>query len=169
LTVVGGAPAVAAVARIVADRLEHYVQRGVFRGSSRVRLRGGVASFRVVWHGGRTYEVVADAVRRTLRLTGALPAVPARSEMDRELRRFVASRQFPDRPAHRRIDPAKVRARCANRAGEVSIAFEVLDEDWDYAVRKLVHLVDEIFQIFLCDGRWYEYRTEHLGVDADRD
>jgi hypothetical protein len=163
------APSTARVAEILGDRLERYVERGVFRGSSRVRLRGGVASFRVVWHGGRTYEVLADAARRTLRLTGALPAVAARSEMDRELRRFVASRQSPERSEHRRIDPAKVRARCANRAGEVSITLEVLDGDWEYAARTIVHLVDEIFQIFLFDGRWYEYRIEHLGLNPDRE
>jgi hypothetical protein len=46
---------------------------------------------------------------------------------------------------------------------------ENLDGDWDYAARQIVHLVDEIFQIFLLDGRWYEYRIEHLGLDPDRE
>jgi hypothetical protein len=159
----------AQVAEILGDRLERYAERGVFRGTSGVRLRGAAASFRVIWHRGRTYEVVADADRGTLRVTGVLPAVAARSEMDRELRRFVASRQAPGRLEHRRIDPAKVRARSRNRAGEVSILFDVLDGDWDYATLKIVHLIDEIFLVFLADGRWYEYRVEHLGFDPDRE
>ena len=40
--------------------------------------------------------------------------------------------------------------------------------EYEYATRKLIHLVHEIFLGFLIDAGYYEYMVEHLGLDPDR-
>ncbi len=95
-----------------------------------------------------------------------LPEVPYPSEMDRELRRFVAGRASHDPPAHRRIDPARVSCRCRNRGGKVSIEVRCLDGDVEYAASKAVKLVNEIFLNFLA-GPYDGYMIEHFGAPEE--
>ena len=50
----------------------------------------------------------------------------------------------------------------------VSIGISIRDQDFEYATRKLIHTVHEIFLVFLREGPYYEYMVEHLGLDPDR-
>jgi hypothetical protein len=43
-----------------------------------------------------------------------------------------------------------------------------MDADFDYATRKMIHTVHEIFMVFLVDGSYFEYMVEQLGLDPDR-
>ena len=120
------------------------------------------------WHRDQLFELVVDAQKRTLRFPLVLPAVPVQSEMYRELRAFVAERQGESVPEHRRIDPAKSAVQVGNRGGTVSITLTAVDEDYDYATRKLVNLVHEIYLVFLYDGLYYDYLVETFDLDPDR-
>lgn len=122
----------------------------------------------MVWHYDRPFEIRLDVPGKTLRFAEVLPGVPARSAMYRELRAFLKSRQSPETPEHRRVNPAKARVTLSNPRGAVSLKLTVKDGDFDYAARKIIHLVHEIFMVFLVDGPYYEYMVEQLGLDPDR-
>jgi len=122
----------------------------------------------MVWHYDRPFELSFDASARTLKFPAVLPGVPARSPMYRELRVFLKSRQSDDLPDHRRVNPAKARIASANRRGAVSLTLTVKDGDFEYATRKMIQIVHEIFMIFLVDGPYYEYMVDQLGLDPDR-
>lgn len=153
---------------LVAGILEGYAARAVFRGFSRGSVRGTRSTFKMLWHRDRLFELTLDASRNTLRIPQVLPEVPADSSMYTEFREFVQSRFSDELPEHRRIDSSKVRAQCGNRSGDVSLTLTVLDADFDYAIRKLIHLVHEVYMDFLFDARYYEYMIEKFDLDPDR-
>jgi len=152
----------------VTEILQTYADRGVFRGFSAGAASASKASFRMVWHHDRTFEMLFDSRRRTMRFPVVLPGVPAGSAMYREFREYLHSRQASDLPEHRRVDPARALLRCNNRDGAVSVAITSLDGDFEYTTRKLIHTVHEIFLGFLHDGPYYEYLVEQFGLDPDR-
>ncbi len=152
---------------LVGGILENYANRGFFRGFSRGPVRGGKAFFKILWHRDRVFELILDTNKRSLRFPVVLPQVPADSSMYRELRDFVASRQSADVPEHRRIDPAKARIAAANRAGNISLTLKLADTDYEYATRKFINLVHEIFMVFLLDGPYFEYMVEVFDLDPD--
>lgn len=153
---------------LVGGILETYAARAVFRGFSHGPVRGGRAIFRMLWHRDRLFELLLDVPRKTLRFPVVLPEVPANSPMYREFREFVESRFSDNLPEHRRIDAKKASIRCGNRGGSVSLTLTALDGDFDYGVRKLIHLVHEVYMDFLLDGRYYEYMVEKFDLDPDR-
>ena len=122
----------------------------------------------MIWHYDRPYEMWLDVGKKTLQFPAVLPGVPVRSPMYRELKAFLKVRQTAEMPEHRRVNPAKARLTPANKRGMVSIALTVKDDDFDYAARKIIQIVHEIFLIFLGDGPYFEYLVEHLGLDEDR-
>jgi len=152
----------------VAETLENYARRGVFRGFSRGPVSKDKAAFRMVWHRDRVFELVFDFHRNTMRFPVVLPNLPADSAMYSELKRFIKSRQSDAVPAHRRIDTRKAQVSSYNRNGNVSLALTVVDGDIEYCARKLINLVHEIFMVFLIDGSYYEYMVETFDLDPDR-
>jgi hypothetical protein len=121
-----------------------------------------------MWHHDRFYELVMDAAKGTLRFPSLLPGVPPDSELNANFKAFVEEKHSAELPEHRRIDPARAQAKCVNRNGSVSVTLTVLNGDFEYGTRKLIHLVDETFKNFLCDGPYYEYLVEELGLDPDK-
>jgi hypothetical protein len=156
----------AAGGTVAGDLLQEYADRGIFRGFSRGVERNGRTVYKVVWHRDRPLDVVVDTRQHRVSCPLLLPQAPADSEMYRALREFVRSRQDADLPEHRRIDPGKARAVCANRGGDVSLALKILDGDYEYGVRKFVHLVHEIFVAFLSE--YLDYQVEVFELDPDR-
>jgi hypothetical protein len=152
----------------VEQLLESYAQRGVFKGFSRIPTRDGSCLFRFVWHRNEIFELLVDLKSGTLRFPVLLRAVTARSEMDRELKQFVASRHSEELPEHRRINADRAQATCRNNRGDVALTIKVLDGDYEYAARKSIHLVHEVFMTFLLDGRYYDYVVETFGLDPDQ-
>jgi hypothetical protein len=147
--------------------LEGYAERGVFRGFSRGPGSNRKASFRLLWHRDRLFELILDIDKQTLRFPLVLPHVDPKSTMYRNFKDFVKSRQSEELPEHRRIEAGKARVRSLNRGGSVSLTLEVQDGDYEYGARKLIHLVHEIYLAFLVDGPYYEYMVETLGLDPD--
>jgi hypothetical protein len=156
------------VVPLVTGILEGYAAKAVFRGFSAHPGAKGQASYRMIWHHDRPFEMLLDAGRKTLDFPEVLPGVPARSPMYRELKAFLKVRQSEEMPEHRRVNPAKARLASGNKHGTVSVTVTVKDGDFDYATRKIIHIVHEIFLIFLVDGSYFEYMVEHLGLDEDR-
>jgi hypothetical protein len=155
-------------AAVVTAVLEGYAEKAVFRGFGAHPKRGGKTTYTMVWHHDREFELLLDVPAKTLQFAAVLLGVPVRSPMYRELRAFVKSRTAGELPAHRSVDPAKARIALANVRGAVSLTLTVKDGDFDYATRKLIQIVHEIFMVFLVDGPYFEYMVEHLGLDPDR-
>jgi hypothetical protein len=153
---------------VVTGVLEGYAEKAVFRGFSAHPGVKGQATYRMVWHHDRPFEMVLDAGAKTLQFPEVLPGVPARSPMYHELQGFIRERQSGEMPEHRSVNPRKARLALANKRGIVSVRAIVKDGDFDYATRKIIQMVHEIFLIFLVDGSYYEYMVEHLGLDPDR-
>jgi hypothetical protein len=155
-------------ADLVAAILETYADRGVFRGFSKAAAGAGKAAFKMLWHRDRLFELILDVPKKTLRLPLVLPEVPASSSMYREFQEWVESLHSEDLLEHRRIDRKKAHLRCGNRGGNVSLALTVIDGDYEYGTRKLIHAVHETYLTFLADGRYYEYLVETFDLDPDR-
>jgi hypothetical protein len=155
-------------ADVVGDTLQDYASRGVFRGFSRGRARGAKTSYRLTWHYDRTFELVLDRKRRTLRFPSLLSDLPDGRALYGELLGFLRSRLSQELPEHRRIDGARAKVRSYRRAGNMSLTLEVKDGDYEYGTRRLIRLVQEIFLDFLREGAGHEYLVESfdLGPDA---
>lgn len=147
--------------------LRGYVERGVFRSLGPGIPRGTQTAFTIVWHHGRTFRLLVDRAARTVSFPAVLPAIPARSSMLGELRRFTRQFTSTELPRHRRVDPAKGRLRLASRRAGVSLSLTVVRGEWEYCTRRLVHIAHEIYMVFLPDGPYQDYRVEKLGLDPD--
>jgi hypothetical protein len=152
----------------VAAILDDYAARGVFRGFSAAPPNDGKTLFRMLWHHDRQFELVLDTRKKTLCFPSLLPAVPANSAMHRDLKNFIEFQHSEELPDHRRVTAAKARLRIGNRRGNVSLTIDVNDGDFEYAVRKLIHTVHEVFLTFLVEGPYYEYMVAHLGLEQDK-
>ena len=145
--------------------LQGYADRGVFRGFSRGPVRNGKAAYKMVWHRDRTFDLAVDTRRHTIHCPLVLPQLPADSAIYAKLKAFLKSRQAEDVPDHRRIDGRKARVACANRGGNVSLTMTLVDHDYEYGVRKFIHLVHEVFMVFLTEH--FEYQVEAFDLDPD--
>src|SRR5215470_1816605 len=134
--------------RVVRSVLETYAERGVFRSFSQVAS----SEFQFHWLWNHPFRMTFDEQRASLTFSRLLPGIPAGSDIDAGLRAFVQSCQSPERPEHRRIDPARVAVRYTNRRGCASIRFRVTGGDYEYGTRKAIHLVNEMFVSFLGAG-----------------
>lgn len=157
-----------ATVALVTGILEGYAEKAVFRGFSAHPRGQGKAKYRMVWHHDRPFELLLDVHGKTLRFPVVLPGVPARSPMYRELQAFLKMRQSAETPEHRRVNPTKARLALTNQRGVVALKLTVKDADFEYATRKMIQVVHEIFMVFLVDGPYYEYMVEQLGLDPDR-
>jgi hypothetical protein len=157
-----------ATVALVTEILEGYAEKAVFRGFSSHPQGSGKATYRMVWHHDRPFDLLLDVPRKTLRFPAVLPGVPARSPMYRELQHFLKVRQTDAMPEHRRVNPTKASMTLRNQRGAVAVKLTVKGGDFEYATRKMIHMVHEIFMVFLVDGPYYEYMVEQLGLDPDR-
>jgi hypothetical protein len=151
---------------IVLAAFQHYAARGSFR-SLTASVVGSRTEFRFTWLRDVAFRVVFDPARRTLTFAGMLPAIGARSEMDRSLRAFVRRHTSHEVPEHRRADPRRVAVKVVNRGGAASLVFTLITSDVDYGVRKAVHLAYDVLQDFLSDGRYVEYCVEHFNLNPE--
>jgi hypothetical protein len=154
--------------RIVTQILEGYATNGVLRGFNVIYQTHTTAKYRIVWHYDRTLHLTLNVPKRTLQLRTIFPEQPLRSPMYGDLKEFVERLHSSERPDHRRIDPACGRLACSNRRGDVAVTMTVVKNDFEYAVRKLIHAANEIFVAFLADGPYSEYVQKVFGFDPDR-
>lgn len=136
----------------------------MFRGFSAGALRNGKVTCKAVWFRNRTYTFAVDTRKGTIACPALLPNVDA--ALYAKLKAFLKSRQSEEMPAHRRIDPARAKITSSNRGGNVAIALRGIDSDLEYAVRKFVHLINEVFQVFLHEH--FDYQVEAFDLDPDQ-
>ena len=155
--------------RRVGDVLRDYAGRGVFRSISEGDRRGrqddvhdGLAPRPRLPLRARLLPAARSRFRRLL------PGVPA-AIVDGQGAEGVPRRFQTDRGAaasSRRFD-ARRRLRIVVRGDSVSVALVVKNSEFEYATRRLVHLAQEVFMVFLPDGPYSDYRIEKLGLDPD--
>ncbi len=148
--------AVTQTADDVEQSLQRYADRGVFRSFSAVNARGGKRKFCFEYPPNRHIELLFDPENGSLALRRLLPNAAPDSQIYRDLKTFVQSRQKPEIPEHRRIDPERASAKCSNRKGYVTITVSPTNGDIEYACRSAVKLVSEVFLGFL-NGPYAEY------------
>lgn len=130
---------------VVRKGLQTYADRGVFRGFDEVKTRNGKQTFRFLWLGTRPVDFDFDSEKCVLRFNRLLPNVPANSVLYSDLSRFLKSRSDPSIPKHRRVEARHATLSCNNRAGNVSIALSVKNNQYEYGLNKLVNVVHEVF------------------------
>jgi hypothetical protein len=147
--------------------LQHYASRGTFRSFAEGSPRGRSITFRFNWFRDMPFTVSFSPGSRRLVFQDLLPGVAPRSAMDRDLRRFLRERHSRQLPEHRRVDARKVEVEAANRAGAISLIWTVKGDNADYAVRKAVNVVHEIFTDFLSGGHYAQYQIDHLRLNPE--
>lgn len=148
--------------------LQHYATRGAFRSFSEVaRASGQLVEFQFLWFRDVRFRVTYNPSTRTLTFVDLLPAVPARSAMDRHLRTFTASRSDKSVPEHRRVDLRKVGVSVVNRQNAISVVFALKPRQIEYGTRKAVHLIHEVLMDFLNDSQYVEYNIEHFNLNPE--
>jgi hypothetical protein len=149
--------------------LQTFAERAVFRAYSPGPKRGARATYKMLWHRDRNFELILDTRNRTLTFPCVLPEIPPRSSMDSEFRAWVAERQSATIPEHRRIDPAKCSLSCTNKKGDlgVTLTLEGPNPDWEYGARQIINLVHEVYLWFINDGRYYTYMIDTFDLDPD--
>jgi hypothetical protein len=153
---------------IVRALLQHYASRGSFRSFSEVAgTSGRSVTFEFLWFRDVKFRVVYRSATRTLTFVDMLPAIPARSEMDRHLRAFIRSRSDQSVPEHRRVDPRKVGVAVLNRQGAISVAFSLKPRQVEYGARKAVHLIHEVLMDFLNDTQYVQYNIDHFNLNPE--
>ena len=54
-----------------------------------------------------------------------------------------------------------------NSAGNLSLSMSSLDHDWEYATRRLVHLLNELYVDVLARPRYFDWLIENFELDPD--
>ena len=145
--------------------LQHYADRGVFRGFSARTGRGGVQEFRFTWLTREPIVLRYDPRGSSLLFKELLPGVARASPLLADVQALVVSRSSRALPAHRRIDRRRVEVECAYRRGAVSLMLLVKGPNRAYAVQKGVNLVHEIFAAL--QSSYPEYLWETFGLSAE--
>jgi hypothetical protein len=164
LSMTPGKSTCSGAATAVAQTLEEYARRGIFKGFAAGSILRGRQRFRLVWHANRVFDIVLDVSKHELKVPVLLPSVPSKSTMQSDLGAFLARVASTELPEHRRIDSTKVRLVQSKTRGDVSLTAVVLDEDFEYAARRLINLIHEIYLNFLTTGIYEEYRAKVLGI-----
>lgn len=129
----------------VAAALEAYARRGVFRGLSTTRRRGGRDEHDFTWLMQRRFALTHDPARGLLSFRSLLPHVPARSPIATALRRLVAERTTRHVPPHKRLDRRTIRVSCGIRRGSFWLTFRVQPGGEARTVPKLLSVVNDLF------------------------
>ena len=101
-----------------------------------------------------------DSQKGVLQFSNLLPNVPSNSMLYSDLKRFLKSRSDRKLPGHRRVDPGRAEVNWTNRRGNVSIGLTVRNNQYAYALNRLVNLVHEIF--VLLNDSYADYMTENF-------
>ncbi len=152
----------------VGDILEEYAERRVFQGFSRRESGNTRGRYQVLWHRKQVFELTYDSAKKSLRIACVLPNVPADSPMYKAFKLWLKARQNDTLPDHRRCDRKKARLKTYNRGGDIALTLQMLDDDLDYAVRKLVSLLNEIYLDFLSSGLYFDWMIETFDLEPDR-
>jgi hypothetical protein len=89
-----------------------------------------------------------------------LPGVKAGDPFAADLKRLLESLKSDDVPEYRRVDPARAALTCSNRQSHLSVAVTVKNDEYEYAVNRMVNVAHELF-VYLRSA-WPEYLMEYF-------
>lgn len=172
---VGRIPAPNEPLAVISRQLESYAERGVFHSFSRTPAataagmqssRADRAEFRFSWLWNLPFHLTYDRKRKAISFPELFPNISTASELETQLKAFIRKLSSRDRPEHRRLDPRQVAVRYSKRGNSGSLAFVVAGNHYEYAVKKALNTVHEIFVGFL-NLQHGEYVRENLRVEEE--
>ena len=142
--------------------LEHYADRGVFRGFRASPEARGRVTYDFFWLTRRPMRAVMDR-RGVLTFPALLPA-PTRHIVS-AMKSMVAERSTRAIPGHKRIDARRARIGAMVRNGGLSLSIEIRGANQQYAVSKALNLVNDMFvALHETDP---DYLVEHFGISQE--
>jgi hypothetical protein len=150
---------------VVRRTLQDYADRGVFKGFSERKGRTGATEFRFTWLTREPMVLEYDAKEERLTFRHLLPQVPRGSAIAAAVQELVESRSSKRIPEHRRLDPRRVRADGTQYGGRWSLRLQVAPRQHEYAVRKGVNLVNEVFT--LLRASYPDYLWDVFGLPSE--
>jgi hypothetical protein len=148
--------------------IEESARRGVFSSYSRAQGgKSGKKIYEVAWHKGRIFQLSLNPSKRVISIPNLLPSLERNSNLYKSLIQFVNDFAADDRPDHRRVSPERAYLKLSIRRGSTQLSIFSTDDDMEYAFKKIVQVVNEIFLLFMISGEYFAYRVEHLGADPD--
>jgi hypothetical protein len=156
-------------AAIVRSVLQEYANRGVFRAFREVDTRNGRTEFEILCFPftEQPFSLVYTDEPRSLTFKRLLGDMPARSAMYRRFKSFMKDRSSPELPAHRRVDSSRAALTWSNRLGNVNVSLHIQEKQHEYATRKAINLLSDIFLDLLTESPFYEYMSEHFEMPED--
>jgi hypothetical protein len=151
----------------IRQMLDNYAERGLFREVTANAVDGNRSAFQFRWHYGRRFDLLVDHDAPAVAFVGMFPDVLPDSPLFRDVSAFIMGLADSRLAPHRRVDPARVRLTCESRDGDLTIFAASIDGNIDYATRKLIQAVNEVFFDFLPDSAHYHYQVEKLGLDPN--
>jgi hypothetical protein len=149
----------------VAQALQGYANRGVFRGFSLRTGRGGRQEFSFTWLTPRPMMLTFEPKTDALVFKQLLPGVGPNPALVSDLKTIVSEHGGRAVPPHRRIDRRRTRAECSVRGGHLTLTLKVRGRHHEYAVRRGLNLVNELF--LLLHASYPEYLIQHFGLSAE--
>jgi len=149
----------------VARALQRYADRGVFRGLSSHRGRGGRFEFQFTWLMRQPMTLVYDERAAALTFRNLLPRVGSTALLREELYELIDGLSTRAVPAHKRIDGRRARLIRSARGGNFSLTLVVRGRHHEYAVRKGLNLVNDLF--VLLHASYPDYLVEQFGFPAE--
>jgi hypothetical protein len=149
----------------VANALQHYADRGVFRGFSVHPGRTGSQEFRFNWLVRHPITLVHDPRKGVLTFRNLLPDAGRDPNLSRDLKAVVEDHAGEAVPAHRRVDQRKARLSCWVRGGHFSIALTVRGRNHEYAVQKGLNLVNAVF--VLLHSTYPDYLVKYFDLPEE--
>jgi hypothetical protein len=149
----------------VADALQRYANRGVFRGLSTSGGRAGRLEFSIVWLTRHPMIVTYDPKTAVLTFKNLLPGVDADSGLVSELKAIVDEHIGSALPPARRIDARRTRVLCRVRQRNLSLLMSVRGTHHAYAVQRGLNLVHRLF--LHLQAYYPEYLVEQFGFSSE--
>jgi hypothetical protein len=168
-------PAAKDALAVISRQLESYAERGVFRSFSRSPVATSAmtqardadrAEFRFSWLWNLPFQLTYDRKRKAISFPELFPNISKGTELETKLKAFIRQLSSRDRPEHRRLDLRRITVRYSNRGNSGSLAFLVAGNQYEYAVKKALNSVHEIFVGFL-NVQHGEYMRENLRVTEE--
>lgn len=137
----------------------------MFRGFRATPGPRGRVEYQFAWLFRRPMHAVFDPRRRVLTFGALFPGAGVSKQMSHNLRSLIGSRAKKDQPAHKRIDARRARVSSTIRKGDLGVAITIRGDNHDYAVRKVLNLINELF-LSLHD-EYPDYLIERFGLSTE--
>jgi hypothetical protein len=146
----------------VTTALQHYADRGVFRGFRATQAARGHVDYEFRW---LTRRLMQASFGRGGVLTFPALLPQASREIVAAMRSMIDERSTRALPDHKRIDARRARLACAARKGSFSLSVQIRGRNQQYAVSKTLNLINEMF-VALHEA-YPDYLVEHFGISQE--